>query len=479
MTPFRSFLTTTALVLPLIVTAPLVSQAHELAAHGTIASGTVAAAASTTAKAALPTIAANLESFSLDNGLQVLVIPDRRAPVVTHMIWYKVGSADEPRGKSGIAHFLEHLMFKGTSNNPDGAFSKTVAELGGQENAFTSYDYTGYFQRVAKQHLGLMMGFEADRMANLVLTDDVVLPERKVILEERNERIENSPGAQLGEAISAALFQNHPYGTPIIGWRHEMEGLTKEDALAFYDRFYTPNNAILVVAGDVTAEEVKALAKETYGKVKRRAEPGERVRPQEPPAITARTVTMINDRVNQPIVRRSYLVPSYANAEPGEAEALDVLGKVLGGGVTSYLYQSLVVDQKIAATAAGWYGSSAYDDTTFGLYGVPLPGKTLAEVEKAMDDAIAEFIKTGLDAETVERAKRSLIADTIYAQDSQTSLARIFGSSLTSGETIQSVQGWPKAIQNVTVEDVRKAASRWLDKRRSVTGYLKKSENDV
>ncbi|WP_350332864.1 M16 family metallopeptidase [Coralliovum pocilloporae] len=468
MSAFRNILATTALVLPLTVAIPSLGFAQM---------GVSIAEAE--ARTTLPTIAANLKSFTLANGLQVLVIPDRRAPVVTHMIWYKVGSADEPPGKSGIAHFLEHLMFKGTSNHPDGYFSKVIAELGGQENAFTSYDYTGYFQRVAKQHLGLMMELEADRMSNLVLTDEVVLPERKVILEERNERIENSPGAQLGEAISAALFQNHRYGIPIIGWRHEMETLSREDALAFYDRYYTPNNAILVVAGDVTAEDVKGLAEKTYGKVARRAEPGERVRPQEPPARTARTVTMVNDRVNQPMVRRSYLVPSYANAADGEAEALDVLGQVFGAGATSYLYQKIVVEQKIAATAGGWYGSSAYDDTTFGLYGVPLPGKTLTEVEAAIDETLAEFIKSGLTEDDVERAKRSLIADTIYAQDSQTSLARIFGASLTSGETIEAVQGWPEAINKVSVEDVRKAASRWLDKRRSVTGYLKKSDKDV
>src|SRR5438128_1283712 len=229
--------------------------------------------------------------FTLANGLEVVVVPDHRTPVVTHMIWYKVGSADETSGKSGLAHFLEHLMFKGTAKNPAGKFSQTVAALGGQENAFTSSDYTGYFQRTSKEHLKTLMEFEADRMTGLVLTDDAVKPELNVVLEEQNQRIANNPGARLGEQMEAALYLNHPYGKPIIGWRQEIEGLTREDTLAFYRRFYTPNNAVLIVAGDVTADEVKALAQETYGKVERLTEIGPRIRPMEPVQEAPRTVT--------------------------------------------------------------------------------------------------------------------------------------------------------------------------------------------
>jgi zinc protease len=212
-------------------------------------------------------IAPNLERFVLDNGLEVVVIPDRRAPVVTHMLWYKVGSADEPEGQSGVAHFLEHLMFKGTEDHPDGEFSKIIAERGGQENAFTSYDYTAYFQRVAKEHLPLMMEMEADRMENLVLSDAVVAPERDVVLEERRDRVESDPGSRLREAMNAITFVNHPYGSPIIGWQNEIEALNKDAAIAFYDRFYTPNNAVLVVAGDVEPATVLDLTQDTYGKV--------------------------------------------------------------------------------------------------------------------------------------------------------------------------------------------------------------------
>src|SRR5262245_38543525 len=245
-----------------------------LAALATVAAFAVLARAE-------PTSGPPISHFKLANGLEVVVIPDRRAPVVTHMLWYKVGSADETPGKSGLAHFLEHLMFKGTANNP-GGFSPIVATIGGQENAFTSSDYTGYYQRVPRDQLKSMMEFEADRMTGLVLTDDVVKPERDVVLEEHNMRVANNPGARLGEQMEAALYLNHPYGRPVIGWRQEIEGLTREDALEFYKRFYTPNNAILVIAGDVTPEEVKKLAEETYGRVPRVAEVKPRVRPQEP-----------------------------------------------------------------------------------------------------------------------------------------------------------------------------------------------------
>src|SRR5580704_13087363 len=204
--------------------------------------------------------APTVTDFKLDNGIEVVVIPDHRAPVVTHMIWYKVGAADETPGKSGLAHFLEHLMFKGTEKNPGDAFSRQVAEIGGQENAFTASDYTGFFQRVPRNNLKEVMALEADRITGLVLTDDVVRPELNVVLEEQNMRVANNPAARLSQQMDAALYLNHPYGRPVIGWRQEIEKLDRDDALAFYQRFYSPNNAIVVVAGDVTADEVKADA---------------------------------------------------------------------------------------------------------------------------------------------------------------------------------------------------------------------------
>jgi zinc protease len=411
--------------------------------------------------------------FTLANGLEVVVVPDRRTPVVTHMIWYKVGSADETPGKSGLAHFLEHLMFKGTAKNPEGLFSQTVATLGGQENAFTTTDYTGYFQRIAREHLEKMMQFEADRMTGLVLTDDNVRPELNVVLEEWNMRVANSPDARLGEQMTAALYLNHPYGRPVIGWRHEIEKLDRQDALAFYRRFYTPNNAVVVITGDVTVDEVKALAEKTYGKVARVTEVPRRARPQEPPPDAPRQVTLADPRVAQPSMQRSYLAPSYSTSAR-EAEALDVLSHILGSGATSRLYRALVVDQRIATNAGAYYQGTALDLTRFGVYATPQPGITFAQTETALDEVIDDVIKNGVSDVELDRAKTRMIADAVYAQDNQATLARWFGVALTTGSTVEDVKSWPDRIRAVTADRVREAAKTWLDQRRSVTGYLVK-----
>jgi zinc protease len=419
---------------------------------------------------------ANISSFKLDNGLEIVVIPDARTPVVTHMIWYKNGSADDPLGKSGIAHFLEHLMFKGTRNHPQGEFSNLVAELGGQENAFTSYDYTAYFQRIGKEHLGTLMAFEADRMSNLVLTDEVVAPERDVVLEERRMRTDNDPSAQLDEAVQAALFAHHPYGTPIIGWNHEIESLSREDALAYYSRFYTPENAILVVAGDVEAAEVLALAKETYGKISARAEPPRRNRTKEPPHRAHRLVSLCDEKVEQPAHERVFLAPSYRTAAPGEAEALEALAYMLGGGATSALYETLVVEEKVAVGAGAYYLGSAVDDTRLWVYATPAPGISLEALDQAVDRVIKRFVDQPIEEAHLARAKTRLVADAIYAQDSQVSLARWYGEALATGLTIEDVAAWPARMEAVTAADVTAAAQKWLDKRRAVTGFLLPSE---
>ena len=412
-------------------------------------------------------------SFMLDNGLQVVVIPDRRAPVVTHMVWYKAGAADEPRGASGIAHYLEHLMFKGTKTVKSGEFSAKIAAIGGQENAFTSSDYTAYFQRITPEALEEMMRLEADRMENLVLTQAKILPERDVVNEERNARTENNPGSLLREAMNASLYQNHAYGIPIIGWKHEVNALTKDDAIAFYDKFYTPNNAILVVAGDVDAETVKTLAKKTYGKVKRRAEPGVRKRPAEPEPRAARRIEMSDARVRTPSFSRVYLVPSYYSNDTQEAEAFDILSEILGSGTTSRIYRKLVVADKVASSAGSWYQGGSLDETQFGFYGSPRNGKTLAEVEAATDEVIATLLKDGVTEAEVKRAQKRLVRSSIFTQDSQSTLARIYGGSLTLGSTIESIQAWPDKINSVTVEEVNEVARKYLKLKRSVTGYLK------
>ena len=425
-----------------------------------------------TAFAASEKTGPEVTSFFLDNGLQVVVIPDRRAPVVTHMIWYRAGSADEPPGKSGIAHYLEHLMFKGTKTTNNGEFSSRVAAIGGQENAFTSTDYTGYFQRVTPEALEDMMTLEADRMENLVLTNEIIIPERDVVQEERNARTESNPGSLLREAMAAALYQNHPYGIPIIGWQHEVNALDKDDAIAFYDKFYTPNNAIVVVAGDVDVETVRRLSKKTYGVVKRRAEPGTRKRPTEPPPRAARRIDMADARVRTPSFQRLYLVPSYNSDQDGEAEALEILGELLGGGSTSRLYKSLVIEQKLATSAGSWYQGGSLDDTQFGFYGSPRGDVTLAALEEATEKEIAKLLIDGVTEAEVKRTQSRLIKQSTFSQDSQSSLARIYGGSLMLGLTIEDIESWPDRIRAVTVESVNKAAKTYLQKKRSVTGFL-------
>jgi zinc protease len=411
-------------------------------------------------------------TFTLGNGLQVVVIPDHRTPVVTEMVWYKVGSADETPGKSGLAHFLEHLMFKGTAKHPAGEFSQTVLKIGGNENAFTSTDYTGYFQRVPRDQLAKMMEFEADRMTGLILKDENVLPERDVVLEEFNMRVANNPDARLTEQIMAALYLNHPYGRPVIGWHHEIEKLDREDALAFYRRFYAPNNAILVIAGDVEAKDVRPMAERTFGEVAAQpAIPAQRLRPQEPVPAGPRTVTLSDPRVEQPGLRRYYLVPS-ATTAPGESPALDVLAQLMGNGSNSYLYRALVVDRPLAVSASAGYQGTSLDPTQFMISASPKPGVEFAQIEQVIDNVISDLGQNTVRAEDLERVKTQLIAEAIYAQDNQATLARWYGGALTTGLSIDDIRSWPDRIRAVTAEQVRDAAQKWLDKKRSVTGYL-------
>ena len=443
-------------------------------AHRLAAALVVALVLSTTSAFAQSTVTSEPPAtFTLPNGLQVVVIEDHRTPVVTQMVWYKVGSADETPGKSGLAHFLEHLMFKGTAKHPVGEFSQTVLKIGGNENAFTSADYTGYFQRVPRDQLPKMMEFEADRMTGLILKDENVLPERDVVLEEYNMRVANNPEARLNEQIMAALYLNHPYGRPVIGWHHEIERLDREDALAFYRRFYAPNNAVLVIAGDVDAKEIRPLVEETFGKVASQPSiPVRRIRPQEPEPVAPRTVTLADPHVEQPTVKRYYLTPSAATAAPGESPALDVLAQLLGNGSNSYLYRALVVDRPLAVAATAAYQGTSLDPTQFSISVAPRPGVEFSTVEQVVDSVIADITQNPVRAEDLERVKTQLIAEAIYAQDNQAVMARWYGGGLTTGLSVEDIRSWPDRIRAVTADQIRAAAQKWLDKKRSVTGYL-------
>ncbi len=437
----------------------------------------LAALAAVAMSAAPEARALNIEvaRYTLGNGMQVVVIPDRRAPVVTQMVWYKVGAADEPQGKAGIAHFLEHLMFKGTPQVPAGEFSRIVRRHGGEDNAFTSQDFTAYYQRIAKDRLDLVMGLEADRMRNLQLTDQAVLPEREVIKEERRQRTDNDPANRLGEQLDAALYLAHPYGKPVIGWMSEMSQLNRDDAIAFYRLHYTPSNAVLVVAGDVDPGEVKALADKHFGVLPNSAQPQPRIRTSEPEPVASRRVTLADPRVATPLIQRSYLAPSYRTAKPGEAEALEVLAEVLGGNSTSRLYRSLVVNQQVAAQAGASYSGENLDSGNFVIYATPVPGGTNEAAEAALDSELDRLAREGSSEEEVARARNRLLADTVYSLDSQFRLAYLFGAALTSGRTVEDVLAWDERVRKVTKEDVDRVARAVLQLNRSVTGVLIKS----
>lgn len=424
---------------------------------------------------ALPVFASpkGVTEFKLDNGLQVVVIEDHRAPVVVQMLWYRAGAADEQSGVSGVAHFLEHLLFKATEKMEAGQLSRVVTENGGSDNAFTAQDYTAYYQRVAADRLGLMMEMEADRMRNLRLSEEDILTEREVILEERAQRTDSDPGALFYEQLRAASYLNHPYGIPVIGWRHEMESLSRQDALDYYRRYYAPNNATLVVAGDVQPDEVRALAETHYGPLKPTPDLATRKRVAEPPQLAERRLRMADPRVAQPYLMRSYLAPERDSGAQEDAAALVYLAEILGGsGATSVLGRALQFDQQIAVYAGASYSSVALDDSGFGFVVVPAEGVTLREAEAALDAQIASFFEQGIDAEQFERIKFQIRAGEIYAQDDAYSRADRYGRALSSGLTLEDIDGWQGVLQSVTPDDVMRVARNVLDKRQSVTGWL-------
>jgi len=414
----------------------------------------------------------NPQTFTLKNGMQVVVLPNHRAPVVLHMVWYKAGSVDEPKGKSGVAHLLEHLMFKGTKKNPDGEFSKRLAQHGGQENAFTSLDYTGYHQTIASDRLEMIMALEADRMSNLVLAASDVETERDVVLEERNSRIENNPGAKLRELANQTLYpQGHPYGRPIIGWRDELAALTREDALAFYQANYAPDNAVLVIAGDVKIDQVKRLAKKYYGTIK-----SHQVQPRRNVLTTAPIKggeTVYKDaRVRQPVWTKSVIQPSLANGPVKRVAALEVLSEILGDGGTSRLYKKLVIETADAVSTGTYYNSNARGDGKFIFYASPRPGIKLDVLAAAVRTESQRMLDQGLEVGELERVKTRMLSTAIFARDEMKTGAYTIGSALAAGHSIADVEDWPERIANVTEQDVLSALKAVLSEPRQITTKL-------
>ncbi|WP_313136283.1 M16 family metallopeptidase [Paracoccus jeotgali] len=422
---------------------------------------------------------AGISHFTLDNGLEAVVIEDHRAPVVVQMVWYKVGSADEVAGKTGLAHYLEHLMFKGTEKLAPGELSKTVTANGGMDNAFTSYDFTAYFQRIASDRLPLIMEMEADRMQNLRVGEEDWQAERQVVLEERAQRTDSDPAALFAEERGASQYLNHPYGRPVIGWRAEMEGLTRADALDWYDSHYAPNNAILILAGDVTPEQARELAQTHYGDIP--AKPGveRQARPQEPEQRAPRRLTMHDPRVPQPAMVRTVLVPERDPGDQQTAAALTVLAELLGGSPqTSVLGRELVLTGQALYAGAG-YDGFAVDPTSFRFSLAPVDGQSPEDAEAAFDAALARFLEQGPDPEQLQRVKTQLRAAQIYQQDSAHGRAYRYGQGLATGLTIEDVNDWPDLLDQVTEADVMDAARLVLDSTATVTGWLLPQSDDA
>jgi zinc protease len=429
------------------------------------------------ALAAPPALAEDVTTFRLDNGLDVVVIEDHRAPLVVQQIWYRAGAADEAPGQSGIAHFLEHLMFKGTEKIPPNQFSALIEAQGGDDNAFTSWDYTSYYQRIAADRLELVMDMESDRMRNLRMTEEDVITERQVILEERAQRTDSDPGALLGEQMRAALYMNSHYGIPIIGWRHEMEGLTRDDALAWYRKYYAPNNATLIVAGDVDPAEVRRLAEKYYGPIQPSEGIAPRLRPQEPPQLAERRLVLADERVSNPYVYRMYLAPERNPGDQKTAAALLILAELLGGsGQTSVLARALQFDTQTAVYTSAFYDGTSIDAGSFGLYVVPAPGVSLADAEAAMDRTVEDFLANGPDPAAFERIKTQIRASEIYGKDDIQGLANMYGEELTIGLTVADIQGFDDVLGAVTVEDVMDAAHKVFNRNNAVTGWLTQTQ---
>ena len=409
--------------------------------------------------------------FALQNGLQVLVVPDHRAPVVTQMLWFKVGAMDDPPGVSGLAHFFEHIMFRGTKSVPGSEFSQTVARNGGDDNAFTTHDYTVFHEQIAKDKLRLVMHLEADRMVNLDLSDSAVGTERDVVLEERRMRIDNDPDALTEEQAEAALHLSHPYGRPVIGWPDEIRHIGRVEADTFYKNHYAPNNAILIVAGDVTADGVRAAAEAEYGQLTGR-ELAVRADYAQPARLGETRLSIASPDAKVPLFLRLYRVESYAQASPGEAEALEVLAKLLGGDATSALYRKLVVERRLATDISVSYDGYTRDASEFAISAQPRPGVSLEVLEHSIDEVIGDYVRRAPSKLELARAKAQLVAGVTFRRDSQFEMASAYGRALAVGLTASDVQQWPSRILAVKGDAVRNAARNSLVRNESVTAYL-------
>lgn len=419
-----------------------------------------------------------VESFSLRNGLKVVVMPNSRIPAVTSLLMVKAGGADDLPGKSGVAHYIEHLMFSGTQANPAGSYERMVARAGGEQNAFTTRDYTGYYATVPKEQLEAVMQADVDRLMNLAFTPDQAARELKVITEERNMRVENNPDALLSEQLDAMTFLNHPYRQPLIGWAEDMATFTGGDAKRFFDRYYKTGNMVLVVAGDVTAREVRKLAQRHYGKLPAGLAP-KRAWPSEPPLRLTRHAEMRDAKVNMPRLLRQYVAPSLQSGERAQVMPLKVMAMYLGGGPTSYLYQTLVRRQQLASDVDVDYDHFHVGPALFEISLTPREGVTLEQLEKALDAALAQALTQAPPEADVARAKVQMKAGLIFAQDGLQQLAQLMGAIYAIRLNEQYFYNWPEEVEKVSAAQMLDAAKAVLDPKRRVTGYLLPEQGDV
>lgn len=417
----------------------------------------------------------NAEYFTLDNGMQVVLVPNHRAPVITHMVWYGVGAADEKRGQSGLAHFVEHLMFKGTEKIPPGEFSTRIKAMGGNDNAFTAQDITAYFQSISSDRLETVMEMEADRMTNLIFPPEDVESEKLVVLEERRQRTENDPRGYFFEQMNAIVFPNHPYANPVIGWLHETEALTRENVMAFYKEWYAPNNAILVVSGDVTMDTLRPLAERIYGSIPAREVPDHNWTAV-PPLKATQKLIFADPSIQQPMLSRVFRVPS-ENQNKEESLALEVLASVMGDGQSARMYKSLVAEQKLASGISFHYSGSARSDGTLRITANPAEGTDMDTLETAIDSQLRKLVSEGVTETELSEAKTRLIDAAVFARDSLQGPAMVFGYGLTVGSSIDDIEYWPHNISQVTAEQIQAVAAKYLDPdnvgdRPYTTGYL-------
>ena len=397
----------------------------------------------------------------LTNGLRVIVKEDRRAPTAVHMVWYHAGSMDEHNGTTGVAHLLEHMMFKGTPSIGAGEFSRLVAAAGGRDNAFTSKDYTAYFQQVPKQELGQMMHLEADRMRHLTLDPEEYAQEIRVVMEERRLRTDDQPQARLFEQLAATAFQAHPYRVPIIGWMNDLENMTVQDARNWYQRWYAPNNAFVVVVGDVDHDAVFKLAEKHYGAIKPRALPERK--PQSEPAQDGLRRLTLKAPAELPIVTMAYKVPVLRDVEKDtDPYALEMLAAVLDGHDAARFSRSLVREQRLAVSAGTGYSSIARGPGLFYLVGSPSEGKTRAELEAGFRAELARIASDGVTTEELARARAQLVASQTYKLDSMFAQAMEIGQLETAGVPYAADRRILEKLQAVTAEQVREVAKKYF-----------------